>query len=229
MANRARLLTLACVSIAFGVLEAAVVTYLRLSLDPGGRLFPAVALPGSLLAIELTREIATLVLLGAVAVLAARDATERFAAFLFLFGIWDLTYYAALRVMLQWPSDLRQWDLLFLLPVRWLGPVYAPVTVATTMMLAGALALRHASRQGTFKISRHHAGLAALGALVILSSFVRPSTWTTIEPQPKRFPAERLLLGEALGIAAFVDAWRRNRAARAPAAEAPTSFDAPQF
>jgi hypothetical protein len=46
---------------------------------------------------------------------------------MFVFGIWDLFYYVWLKVCLGWPSSLLTWDVLFLIPVPWVGPVLAPV------------------------------------------------------------------------------------------------------
>jgi hypothetical protein len=196
---------------AFGVVEAAVVAYLRAGLDPDGSRFPLVQLPPTLLRIEQARELATLVLLGAVAVAAVRGTAARLAAFLVLFGAWDLVYYAALRLMLRWPADVGAWDLLFLLPVRWIGPVYAPLAVAAVMVATGCLALMHEARRGPFRVRLRHGVGAAAGALLILSSFIRPATWGLDAGLPGRYPVERLVAGLVVGVAAFLDAWRANR------------------
>lgn len=214
-ATRARipLAALGVTAAAFGVVEAAVVAYLRAGLDPDGSRFPLVQLPPALLRIEQARELATLVLLGAVAVAAVRGAVARLAAFLVLFGGWDLVYYAALRLMLRWPADVGAWDLLFLLPVRWIGPVYAPLAVAAVMVAAGCLALLHEARCGPFRVRRRHGLGAAAGALLILSSFIRPESWGLDAGLPGRYPVERLAAGLAVGVVAFLDAWRVNRSA----------------
>lgn len=157
------------------------------------------------------REIAALWLLAAAARLAARRGTARWAAFLVLFGAWDLVYYAALRAWMGWPQSLSDWDLLFLVPVAWYAPVYAPLVVASTMLGAGVLALVHETRHGPFQVQRRHVAAAALGAAAILASFLAPSPFGTGGAPGQRYRYEWLLVGEIVGIAGFVDAWRTNR------------------
>ena len=82
------------------------------------------------LAIEIGREAATLIMLLGVAMLAGADRWERFLAFCLSFGVWDIFYYAWLWIFVRWPASLFTWDLLFLIPVPWIGPVLAPVLVS---------------------------------------------------------------------------------------------------
>ena len=84
---------------------------------------------------ELLREVATLIMLAGVAVLAGRTARQRFAFFLIAFGVWDIFYYVFLKLLLGWPESLLTWDILFLLPVPWVGPVLTPCLVSLTMIL----------------------------------------------------------------------------------------------
>ncbi|MFQ5601163.1 MAG: hypothetical protein ACE5G2_11505 [Candidatus Krumholzibacteriia bacterium] len=198
----------------FGIVEAALVADLRFFLDPDSTRFPFVRLPGTLLLIELVREGVTLVLLATVARLAVRRPAARFAAFLDVFGIWDLVYYVGLRFMLGWPRGLTDWDLLFLLPVPWLGPVYAPLILALTMVGVGGATLRHDARYGRFQVWPRHLLVAGLAGLACISSF-------TIDPGavergvlPSRYPIELLALGLVIGMLAWADLWRRNRRLR---------------
>ena len=89
-------------SVAFGVLEGAVVVYLRRIFYPGSppdaSLFPLRDMGSSLVLVEVAREAATLLMLLGVAMLAERRPLRRFAAFAFCFGVWDLVYYVMLRV-----------------------------------------------------------------------------------------------------------------------------------
>jgi hypothetical protein len=116
-------------------LEAAVVVYLRALYYPQGFGFPLVLIPNRMALIEIGREIATIVMLLAVGLLAGRERWERFLLFAFGFGIWDLGYYAGLRALLGWPPSLLTWDVLFLIPVPWIGPVLAPVIVSLGLIL----------------------------------------------------------------------------------------------
>jgi hypothetical protein len=128
---------------AFGFVEAAVVVYLRAAtgLLPGytqsldeirqsQEIYrPSISLsqiPQSLVKIEVCREAATMVMLTMVALLAAPTKRERWAAFLWAFAFWDLSYYAGLWAMIRWPTSLLDLDVLFLIPVPWIAQVWFP-------------------------------------------------------------------------------------------------------
>ncbi len=150
--------------ISFGYVEAAVVVYLRAIYDPirrqihperkPGELFPLITSdelakagpenPRRLL-IEVGREAATMVMLAAVALAVARNFHQWFAAFSIAFGVWDIMFYVFLKLMIHWPDSLSTWDILFLIPLPWVGPVWAPVLVALTMIVCGLIALRSES------------------------------------------------------------------------------------
>jgi hypothetical protein len=128
-------------AIAMALLEAAVVTYLRTLI---GRIDPyrpvPLPVPAWLMRIELAREAATLVMLAAVAWLAGRDRRSRLGYFLIAFGVWDIFYYVFLVPMTGWPRSPFDWDILFLIPLPWWGPVIAPVSIAALMVAGGTLA-----------------------------------------------------------------------------------------
>jgi hypothetical protein len=44
--------------------------------------------------------------------------------------------------MCDWPRSLADWDILFLLPLPWWGPVWAPVSIALLMIVWGTMASR---------------------------------------------------------------------------------------
>jgi hypothetical protein len=127
-------------AIAMAWLEAAVVMYLRFFID---RIDPYQLDPLPLIAelgeIELVREVATLVILFCVGWLAGRERYSRLGYFLIAFGLWDIFYYVFLRVMGGWPETILDWDILFLLPLPWWGPVLAPVLVSLLMIVFGSL------------------------------------------------------------------------------------------
>lgn len=134
-----RLLALAAFGVAFGHIEAVVVVYIRRIMDwaplPADLTAESVAeLPNWLVHTEQTREAATLVLLLALATLVGRNFLEKLATFLFAFGVWDLTYYAALKVMIRWPESLMTGDCLFLIPEPWIAPVWLPIVCSSGMI-----------------------------------------------------------------------------------------------
>lgn len=140
------LIVVSLFAIAMGLLESAVVIYLRDILYPGGFEFPLNPMRPDLVWTEILRELATLVMLLGVGILAGRNLAERFAWFLYSFAVWDIFYYAFLRVLIGWPESLMTWDVLFLLPVTWTGPVITPLIVSATMIIF-ALLIILASRE----------------------------------------------------------------------------------
>lgn len=140
MKLRSRWLVVAIMAIAMAWLEAAVVMYLRFFID---RIDPYQVDPLPLIAelgeIEVVREVATLVMLCCVGWLAGRDKFSRLGYFLIAFGLWDIFYYVFLRVMGGWPKTILDWDILFLLPLPWWGPVLAPVLISLLMIVFGSL------------------------------------------------------------------------------------------
>ena len=140
MQLRDRWFVVAIMAIAMAWLEAAVVMYLRFFID---RIDPYQLDPLPLIAelgeIELVREVATLVMLFCVGWLAGRERYSRLGYFLIAFGLWDIFYYVFLRVMGGWPETILDWDILFLLPLPWWGPVLAPVLVSLLMIVFGSL------------------------------------------------------------------------------------------
>jgi len=139
---------------AFGFLEAVVVVYLRaaVGLLPGfqGTLSDVVRMSGqyyvqsqaitqfpkSLLTLEVLREGATILMLFTVALLSSANPRARGAVFLWTFAIWDIVYYAALWATVRWPLSVKDPDVLFLIPVPWLSPVWFPLLVSALAVIA---------------------------------------------------------------------------------------------
>jgi hypothetical protein len=166
------LLALTLFSIAMGLLEAAVVVYLRKLLYNGGFDFPVQPISDTTIAItEIAREAATLVMLLTIAYIYGRNFISRFAAFLFSFAIWDIFYYVFLKVLIDWPDSLLTWDVLFLIPVTWVGPVIAPVLVSFTMILYALIFLKTDREKELAKANGIEWSGFILGALIILLSF----------------------------------------------------------
>lgn len=131
---RSRFAWLAVFAVAMGFLEGIVVIYLRELYYPQGFDFPLKLMSPELVSIEWIREIATLIMLAAVGIIAGRNNLQRLLYFLFAFGVWDIFYYVALKLLIGWPASFLTWDLLFLIPWLWLGPVLAPVICSLTMI-----------------------------------------------------------------------------------------------
>ena len=150
----ARLAVLVLFAAAMGWLEAVVVVYIRGVI--GFAHGPVVPTPEDvltrfrqvpwLLRTEHTRELATLVMLAAVAWLGADRVRARLGGFLAIFGVWDIAYYASLYLLLRWPPSLGTVDVLFLIPPGpwWFQPVWVPVLISVGMIALGFKLLRGA-------------------------------------------------------------------------------------
>jgi hypothetical protein len=132
--------TVVIFAMAMAWVESAVVYYLRTMIN---RIEPYQPNPlpiiGGLGPAEMVREAATLIMLLTVGILAGRNWRSRLGYAALAFGVWDIFYYVFLKVMCNWPRSLFDWDILFLLPLPWWGPVLAPVSIATLMILWGTL------------------------------------------------------------------------------------------
>lgn len=193
--------------LAVGWFEAAVVVYLRELYYPEGFRFPVLLIPPKLALVEVVREAASLLLLAAGARLAGRRFLERFAAFMLLFGIWDLVYYLVLKLLLGWPAAVSDWDILFLIPVPWVGPVWAPCLVSVALAGAGSYLYWTAERPRAIAASDW--ALAILGGLLVIGSFVAEWRVVSEERIPERFPVGLFATGYFLGLAAFLRVERR--------------------
>jgi len=148
-----RLLIVTLFSIAFAYIESAVVVYLRAIFHAQGFQFPLEvfdldSLGRRLMITEVGREAATLVLIWTGAWLFGKKTQERWAYFLIIFAVWDIFYYVWLKVLLDWPASIMEWDVLFLIPMVWASPVLYPVLVSLAMLgVAVAILWRNAKDQ----------------------------------------------------------------------------------
>src|SRR5664279_1466726 len=107
---RTTAVTVFAYAVAMAYLEAAVVVYLQLALGMQvGAIFPLrpASEAGTLVAIEAGREVATLVMIATVGLLAGRTRLERLAWAAVIFGAWDIGYYAWLHVFSGWPPTVE--------------------------------------------------------------------------------------------------------------------------
>lgn len=163
-------------AIAMAHVETMIVVYLRRLYYPDGFHFPLVILDTTTLLFELEREAATLVMLATFGCAAGRTRAGKLAYFLLTFGVWDICYYIWLKLILDWPASLLTWDVLFLIPVPWIGPVVAPVSVACTM-IGMALIILHLERRHSVPVAGKTLWLIQLSAaLIVLISF----TWDVL-------------------------------------------------
>jgi hypothetical protein len=167
-----KIIFLTVFGVAMGFLEAAVVVYLRELYYPEGFAFPLKQMAIEELFIEYLREISTIVMLISVGVIAGKNFYERLSYFLFSFGVWDIFYYVWLKVLLSWPPSLLTWDILFLIPVVWVGPVLAPLICAATMIVIAGSILHLQNKGYPVKIKIFEWLILLIGAFIILVTFI---------------------------------------------------------
>lgn len=197
-------------AVAFAFVETSVVVYLRMLYYPAGFEFPLRFTPDFPLMVELAREFSTIVMLGAVGIVVGSTLWSRFAYFAIAFGVWDIFYYVWLKAALDWPASLLDWDVLFLIPVPWIGPVLAPVLISALLILAGWLILLREREGGAFKPGKRAWIYSILGSLIILFSFTYDLDATLHMQMPKPYRYEFLALGCVLYSVALFSAVKRK-------------------
>jgi hypothetical protein len=191
--------------VAFGYLEATVVVYLRAALGviPGAVMAHDPATLGTFEVVEIARELATLVMIATVGWIAGQARLERLAWAAVVFGTWDITYYAGLRLVIGWPPSLDTLDVLFLVPGPWVGPVWAPLLVSLALVVAGLAAARRLHAGATVRLGATRIVAALAGGLLVILSFL-------LEPNPDPSGAWTawpvFWLGMALAIVAAISA-----------------------
>lgn len=168
------LIWLTLFAVAMAHVEASLVIHLRSLYYPDNplSLFPLSLLSHRDLAIELSRELATIIMILSVAVLAEKGSMRIFAAFVYVFGLWDIFYYLWLKLMMGWPVSWREWDVLFLIPWPWLGPWITPALIALLFVAWGAWIMA-STRQ--YRFTPVTVLWFVLGSLVTLVAFLLPA------------------------------------------------------
>ncbi|NIP71795.1 MAG: hypothetical protein GWO16_01615 [Gammaproteobacteria bacterium] len=169
-----QLILLTVFAIAMGCFEAVLVVHLRHLYYPEDPLtiFPPRLLTEADLVLELAREAATAVMILCVAWLAERGFVRVFAAFVYVFGLWDIFYYVWLKATIGWPVTWGEWDVLYLIPWAWLGPWLTPVVIAVLFVLWGGFVIT--SRRG-YRFTKTAAMIFLIGTFLALAAFLQPA------------------------------------------------------
>ena len=228
-----KILPLLTFSIAMGYLEAAVVVYLRKIYYPGGFDFPLVPMEPALALTEVFREVATIIMLVWIALIAGRNTLQKFSFFIFCFGVWDIFYYVFLKIILDWPESFLTPDILFLIPFPWVGPVLAPCLVSAIMIIFALLILHLQEKGYPVKIKNREALFLISGCLSIIFSFMldymqhtisgnsEHGMWTMVSHEsmfielrnyvPTNYTWSIFILGQALILIGIVVFWKRTK------------------
>jgi hypothetical protein len=200
--------------VAMAFLEAAIVVFLRkiwglTALFPIQNIFSN---PDNLeiLRIEFGREAATLVMLIAISCALGKNAWQRMAYLLFLFGVWDIFYYVWLWALIGWPSSLVTWDILFFLPYTLVSPVYAPIAVSIVMIFSGMMIIHAQKRQVILQSTPRFWIMELLAFSLVYVSMVWEYMIGTLKKNPAasetelNYPWLMLIIGLTIGLTAFL-------------------------
>lgn len=232
MTVRWRLSWVLILAVTMAWLEASVVLYLRSLV---GRLQPYQPNPlphfGAIGNVEVIREAATLAMLFAVGRLAGGTRRSRWAFSLLAFGVWDIFYYVFLIPLAGWPRSLFDWDVLFLIPLPWWGPVLAPLSISLLLVVGGLLVVLFDSRESPLWPCRPAMITGAAGMGLVLYSFMVNAVAAAgrgleaaRQALPERFPWPLFLAGLALAAIPVADVLRQvssGEPRRLPPAERP--------
>lgn len=216
-----RWLVVVLFAVAMAWVEAATVYYLRVMVDRVDPYQPNPLPMDEIVGpVELVREAATLVMLAAIGALAGRNRRTRLGYAAIAFGVWDVFYYVFLKLISGWPTSLFNWDVLFLLPLPWWGPVLAPVCIALLMIVWGTQVTRPAAGGAAGPLTSTAWRLNWLGVALALYVFMADA----LRAAPDGLNATRMVLPAAFNWPVFLVAlalmaapvthiaWRSRRA-----------------
>lgn len=209
MSARGRLTGSFLFAVTMGFFEAAVVVYLRRLWELGEIDVAHASLRNRLILTEVLREAASLGMIATVAWLSGRRGLERLAHGSFIFGLWDIFYYIDLHFLTGWPSSLLDWDVLFLIPRPWIGPVLAPCLVSAALIVCGLLAVRREDGLPVRPTGRSWI-LAMAGGSIVIVSFLLPVVPATATTVPTGFSWPIFGAGLAVALAGFAHAYTRR-------------------
>jgi hypothetical protein len=201
-------------AVAMGFIEAAVVIYLREIYYPAGFKFPLQAIAGDIARVELLRELATMIMLLSAGLLAGRTRYEKGAYFIYCFGVWDLFYYVFLKLLVGWPDSLLTWDILFLIPTIWTGPVLAPCMNSFAMIAVAYVIFYSVDKHRLTGFGPAVWSLFIAGAVIILISYLQGSVQH---------------MARHVGYSQFVGAFCAGKAAALAWTYVPSRFNWPLF
>ena len=163
-------------SIAMAWMEASTVVYLRTLVN---RIEPYQQTPlpiiNSFGVTEIVREAATLIMLLTVSWLAGASWKSKLGLFMLAFGVWDIFYYLFLKIIVGWPHSLFNWDILFLIPLPWWGPVLSPILISIVLIILGSLLAQSEINNATFRFGKLGWSFYLCGIVIALYVFMAHS------------------------------------------------------
>lgn len=176
MQVRIRIAVVVIFAVAMAWMESATVVYLRTLV---GRVEPYQQSPLPIISsfgvVEVIREAATLLMLMSAGWLAGISWKSRLGCFMAAFGVWDIFYYVFLKIIVGWPHSLYDWDVLFLIPLPWWGPVLSPILISLVLVLFGTVLMLSEFDGWIFRPSTLSWGFHFCGIVLALYAFMENS------------------------------------------------------
>ncbi len=172
---KTRLISVILFAIAMGLLEAICVDYIRQIIFPPDGNIANTPISDFNFTLEAIRESMTIIMITTLSILAAFNWRTRLAMFFLAFGIWDIFYYVGLKIFLDWPATIMDWDTLFLIPVAWYSPIIVPILISTYFIIGSIFIIIHEGNGTKLKFSFSVVLLQFLGFAVWFYSFVKNS------------------------------------------------------
>jgi hypothetical protein len=115
-----------------------------------------------------------------------------------------------LHVFTGWPPSLGTTDLLFLIPVPWVGPVWSPVAVSVALIGFGLLAAHRLGGGGRLVVMRRHWVAGVGGGLLVILSYTIGFAGVMDGGMPGDYPWPLFVAGMVLAVGAALDVLLRR-------------------
>jgi hypothetical protein len=131
-----------------------------------------------------------------------------------IFAIWDIFYYVWLKVLIDWPASIMDWDILFLIPVPWASAVLYPVLISITMLVFAAAILYRDARGKPIKVTLADWLAFFVAAVIVVVSFYISGRHITEPDYKSYFYWPLFALGHISAIAVFLKCLLKSKRRR---------------
>ena len=191
----------------FGYIGSTVMIHLGGVFYPGK--FPVAAYGGEgismrLLLIEIGREAAIFGLIFSAAWLMGRDRRQRVAYFMVIFALWNIFYYVWLKVLINWPTSLMDWDILLFVPITCASPVFCRLLISLTMLVFAVVILCCSSFARPIRATSADWFAFSLSGVIMLEPFFIAGLHITQKDYASHFNPWLFSAGYLLAVVTFL-------------------------
>jgi hypothetical protein len=142
--------------------------------------------------------------------LIGKNFLQRFAFFMFAFGIWDIFYYIWLKVFINWPESFFAWDILFLIPLPWLGPVLSPIIVSVCLIISSLIVIHFETQDYPIIVKTSDWIILVFAGIIIIFSYLQHFYTIMNNGTLNYYPWWLFTSGLALGALTFLNRIRAH-------------------